>query len=234
MKPRRTSDGGASRRHRVLLVDDHPMMREGLTRIISTEPDLEVCGEAADGMQAIEAVRVQHPDLVLLDISLPGKSGLDVLKDLRALDPGLRVLVISMHNEAIYAERVLRAGGRGYIMKHEDGRKILDAIRQVLGGKVYLSERMAAQVLETFSGRRADSGMSPVEQLTDREFEVFRLIGQGRSTKEIATELHLSTKTVEVHRIKIKSRLKLQSAVELTHYAVRWTEAQHPTDPGRQ
>lgn len=215
---------------RILIVDDHPMLREGLAQLIGSETDLEVCGQAADAYQALEAVKSLGPDLVLADITLPGKNGLELIKDAQALHPGLSVLVISMHDESIYAERVLRAGGRGYIMKQEGGKKLLAAIRQVLNGQIYVSDKMAARILELFSGRR-ESPRSPIDTLTDREFEVFQLIGLGKATKTIARQLHLSVKTVEVHRVNIKRKLKLRTAPELVHYAVRWVEGQERGEP---
>jgi len=166
------------------------------------------------------------PDLVLADISLPDKNGLELIKDFQAIQPGLSVLVISMHDESLYAERVLRAGGRGYIMKQEGGKKLMLAIRQVLEGKIYVSEKMSANILEIFSGRRAGTEGSPLEKLSDREFEVFQLIGQGQGTKDIAEKLHLSVKTVDVHRANIKAKLKLNSMPELIRFAVRWSESQ--------
>lgn len=211
---------------RILIVDDHPMMRQGLAQLIGAEPDLAVCGEAEDAGRALDAVGALKPDLVLVDISLPGKNGLELIKDFQAIQPGLSVLVISMHDESLYAERVLRAGGRGYIMKQEGGKKLMQAIRQVLDGKIYVSEKMSAEILEMISGRRSGAAGSPVEKLTDRELEVFQLIGQGKSTREIAEKLHLSVKTVDVHRANIKAKLKLASATELVRFAVRWTESQ--------
>lgn len=211
---------------KILIVDDHPMMRQGLAQLIGEEPDLLLCGEAESAEGALSAIDALKPDLVLADISLPGKNGLELIKDFQALQPGLAVLVISMHDESLYAERVLRAGGRGYIMKQEGGRKLMEAIRQVLEGKIYVSEKMSANILEIFSGRRAGAEGSPIERLTDREFEVFQLIGQGKGTRDIAEKLHLSVKTVDVHRANIKAKLKLTSASELIRYAVRWTEAQ--------
>ncbi|MEW6155875.1 MAG: response regulator transcription factor [Verrucomicrobiota bacterium] len=210
---------------KILVVDDHPIMRQGLAQLIEAEPDLAVCGQAENAFAALEAIGVLHPDLVLADISLPGKSGLELIKDIQAMYPGLTVLVISMHDEAIYAERVLRAGGRGYIMKQEGGKKLMQAIRQVLNGQIYVSEKISSKILEIFSGRRGESA-SPIEKLTDREFEVFQLIGQGNETRAIAEKLHLSVKTVEVHRANIKEKLQIKSATELIRYAVRWTESQ--------
>ena len=199
-----TKSTRANAKTRILIVDDHPMMRQGLAQLVNNEPDL-----------------------VLADITLPDKSGIELIKDIQAIHPGLAVLVISMHDESLYAERVLRAGGRGYIMKQEGGKKLMEAIRQVLSGQIYVSEKMSARILESFSGRRSPGAdKSPVENLTDREFEVFQLIGQGKGTRQIAEKLHLSVKTVEVHRVNIKTKLKLQSATELIRFAVRWVEGQ--------
>jgi len=211
---------------RILIVDDHPMMRTGLAQLIDNEPDLKVCAEADNAGQAITLVARQKFDLALLDISLPDKNGLELIKDLRSLRPEMPILVVSMHDEMIYAERVLRAGGRGYIMKQEGGQKFLTAIRQVLAGQIFVSEHMSASILEIFSGRRSESSGSPVQHLSDREFEVFQLIGQGIGTRLIAEQLHLSIKTVEVHRANIKKKLSLKTATDLVRYAVRWVDSQ--------
>ena len=211
---------------RVLIVDDHPMMRTGLAQLIDHEHDLKVGAEADNAGQALDAVAKQKFDLMLLDISLPDKNGLELIKDIRTLKPELPILVVSMHDEMIYAERVLRAGARGYIMKQEGGQKFLAAMRQVLAGKVFVSEKMSARILENFSGNKAENSGSPVQRLSDREFEVFQLIGQGIGTREIAGRLHLSVKTVEVHRANIKEKLSLTTATELVRYAVRWLDAQ--------
>lgn len=211
---------------RVLIVDDHPMMRTGLAQLIGNEDDLKVGAEADNAGQALDAVAKQKFDLMLLDISLPDKNGLELIKDIRALKPELPILVVSMHDEMIYAERVLRAGARGYIMKQEGGQKFLVAIRQVLAGKVFVSEKMSARILENFSGNKAENSGSPVQRLSDREFEVFQLIGQGIGTRDIAGRLHLSVKTVEVHRANIKEKLQLTTATELVRYAVRWLDSQ--------
>ena len=209
---------------RILIVDDHPMMRQGLAQLIDSEPDLKVCWEADNAGQALSLVSNEKPDMIIADLSLPDRHGLELIKDILAACPDAVILVISMHDETLYAERVLRAGGRGYIMKQEGGKKLLAAIRQVLEGQIYVSEKMSAKILEIFSGRRA--GASPMEKLSDREFEVFRLIGQGKGTREIAAQLRLSVKTVEVHRANIKLKLKLKSATDLVRQAVRWVEAQ--------
>jgi DNA-binding NarL/FixJ family response regulator len=218
--PKRKPDA----KKRLLLVDDHPMMREGLALLISQEADLEVCGQGDTAHAALELIGQTSPDLVLADITLPDKNGLELIKDVQAMFPGTAVLVISMHDESLYAERVLRAGGRGYIMKQEGGKKLMEAIRQVLNGKIYLSDKMSANILEVFSGGRAESS-SPVGRLTDREFEVFQMIGDGLDVREIAERLHLSVKTIEVHRTNIKQKLKLKSVGDLIRHAVRWIES---------
>ena|SRR6266446_4751213 len=212
---------------RILIVDDHPMMREGLAQLIEHEPDLCAASQADDAAQALKSIASGLPDLAVVDISLPDKSGLELIKDIHTLHPALPILVVSMHDESLYAERVLRAGGRGYIMKQEGGKKLMQAIRHVLSGKIYVSERMSAKILETFSGHQSQTH-SPVQHLTDREFEIFQLIGQGLGTRQIAQRLHLSVKTVEVHRANIKRKLELKSGNDLVRYAIRWTEAQHP------
>ena len=211
---------------RILIVDDHPMMREGLRTLISREHDLAICGEAETAGQALDAVANLKPDLVLADISLPGRNGVELIKDIRTLQPAVLILVISMHDESLYAERVLRAGARGYIMKQESGPTMIQAIRQVLAGRIYLSGKMSARILENVAGKRAKA--SPIERLSDREFEVFQLIGRGKSTVQIAEELHLSTKTVEAHRAHVKAKLDLKTMPELISFASRWGETQDP------
>lgn len=218
----------AKNQKRVLIVDDHPMMREGLAQLIDHEPDLAVCAQADTASAALQAINTHAPDLVLVDISLPDRSGLELIKDVHALKPELPLLVVSMHDETLYTERVLRAGGRGYVMKQEGGKKLMQAIRQVLGGQIYVSEKMSSRILETFSGRRGQTGHSPVERLSDREFEVFQLVGRGQGTRGIAQQLHLSVKTVEVHRANIRKKLELSSGTEVVRYAIRWVDAQQP------
>ncbi len=213
-------------RRKVLLVDDHPFMRAGLAQLIDLQPDMRVAGEAGNPAEALQRFTSTRPDLVLTDMTMPGRSGLEFIKDLRAIDPNAAILVISMHDEAIYAERALRAGARGYIMKEAGGENLLSAIRQVLSGQVYLSPRMSASALDRFSGRRPRGSSSPIEKLSDREFEVFRLVGQGKSTRDIAEALHLSTKTVDVHRAHIKEKLELRDVTALVRHAVRWVETQ--------
>lgn len=219
------SSSTRSDRKQIFIVDDHPVFRDGLVVMIRREADLAVCGEADNAVAALEAVGRLQPDLVLADIGLPGKSGLELVKDLQALHPETPVLIISMHDETLYAERVLRGGGRGYIMKQEGPEKILQAIRQTLAGQVYLSAKMSVRILDAFSGRRAKDG-PPVARLTDRELEILRLIGQGRDSHAIAAQLHLSVKTVDAHRGNIKEKLNLKNGTELICFAARWVENQ--------
>ncbi len=213
-------------RRRIFILDDHPMTRYGVAQLINDEPDLATCGEAEDAATALAAIKAAQPDLVLADITLPGKSGLDFIKDVQLLHPGVLVLVMSMHDEAIYAERVLRAGGRGYIMKTEGGKKLLEAIRRILSGQVYVSDNISARILDGLTRRTRVIGEPGPPLLTDREFEVFQLIGQGLPTREIGQRLNLSVKTVGVHRLNIKRKLNLQTGPELIKEAVRWAAAQ--------
>ena len=209
-------------RRQVFLVDDHPMTRRGLKELINLEADLTVCGEADNAVRALEAIKSLKPDIALVDITLPRRSGLMLMKDIRLWTPSVYVLALSMHDESLYAERVLRAGGHGYIMKNEGGEKLLQAIRHVLSGNTYVSEGVSGRIVDAFAGRRKDVGDSTLGRLTDREFEVFQLIGQGLPTSEIGQRLHLSPKTVDSHRLHIKEKLQLHSLPELMRYAVRW------------
>jgi DNA-binding NarL/FixJ family response regulator len=214
-----------SNRRRILVVDDHAVLREGLVAQINRESDLVVCGEAENAREALTAVEKLKPDLVLADITLPGRNGLELIRDIRAVQPELPVLVLSMHDASVFAERVLRAGGRGYISKQRSGQKLIAAIRHVLSGQIYLSDEMSTRLLDSLSGKRQAQPASPVEQLTDRELEVFTLIGKAKETKEISTRLGMSVKTVEAHRASIKRKLKLKTGPELTRHAVLWIEA---------
>ena len=207
---------------RVLIVDDHPMTRMGLVHLIASQSDLTVCAEAETAADALSAVVKTEPDLVLADITLPDKSGIELIKDIKAVRPLLPVLVISMHDESLYAERALKAGAAGYIMKVAGAEKLMDAIRHVLGGEVYVSAKVSARILKNMNGRAGQRGGHPVESLSDREFEIFRLIGQGIATRDIGERLHLSAKTVEAHRMNIKAKLGIDTAAELISYAARW------------
>jgi DNA-binding NarL/FixJ family response regulator len=205
---------------RVFLVDDHPIVRQGLALLINREPDLVICGEADGAPSALQAIPNVLPDLIVLDISLDGPDGLDLLKTIRMEDPILPVLVLSMHDESSYAERSLRAGANGYIMKQEATEKVLVAIRRILEGKVYLSERLTNKMLEQFVHGPGSSKSDPLGNLSDRELEVYRLIGAGRGTRQIADELNVSIKTVESYQAHIKEKLGLRNARELVQHAI--------------
>jgi DNA-binding NarL/FixJ family response regulator len=213
--------GGHGRlRWRVLIVDDHPVVREGLSARIDREADLSVCGTAADAHEAVERVVSLEPDIVVADLSLGGKPGIELIKDLQQLRPSLPVLVLSIHDEMLWAERVLRAGAGGYIMKSQATESVVEAIRAVVGGAVWVSPRVNAVLLQRARQSAASLAGSPLERLTDRELEVFQMIGQGIGPREIAAKLYLSVKTVEVHREHIKDKLALKSTAELIRYAV--------------
>ena len=202
----------------VFVVDDHPLLRQGLALLINREPDLTVCGEAANTQDAMKAIAAKRPDILIVDISLNGPDGLDLLKALRSSYPDLPVLILSMHDETIYAERALRARANGYIMKQEATEKVLVAVHRILGGDIYLSERMSNKLLhQYFSGASVDTN----SRLSDRELEVFRFIGEGCSTRHIAEKLHLSVKTVETYQAHIKDKLSLRSGRELVQYAIQ-------------
>lgn len=226
MKSRSTPSQPASSRKRIMIVDDHPFMRAGLAQLIDRQADMGVVDEAGNPAEALQILEKRQPDLVLTDITMPGRSGADFIKDLLALHPGLPVLVISMHDETIYAERMLRAGARGYIMKEAGGEALLAALRQVLGGQIYLSAKLSARLLEGLAGAKPRGSNSPIAKLSDREFEVFQQIGQGKGTQEIAAQLHLSPKTVDVHRANIKAKLGIADGTALVRHAVRWVETQ--------
>jgi DNA-binding NarL/FixJ family response regulator len=206
----------------IYIVDDHPIVRKGLADLIEQEPSLAVVGEAASADEAIREIPRTPPDLVILDMSLHGTSGLDLLGHLRARVPGIRVLVLSMHDETLYAERAIRAGARGYVMKHEATGSILAAIRKVLAGDIYLSEEMTSRALERALVGGSLEPCSPLDILSDRELQVFELIGQGNATTQIARKLHLSVKTVETYRAKIKQKLGLSNGIDLVRHAVQW------------
>jgi len=209
---------------RVVIVDDHPVMRMGLTHLVESSGDIEVAGEAGSASEAIEVIEaVEDIDLAIIDMSLPDRSGLELIKDLRVMNPGLKCLVVSSHDESVYAERVLRAGGRGYIMKDHAPEQLIEAIRQVIRGEVFLSPEMTARMMEVFAG--GGSGPS-IAALTDRELEVFRAIGEGKTPREIAGEMGISVRTIDAHRTHIKDKLDLRDAAELAYEAIRWVESQ--------
>lgn len=214
--------GPPAKKSAILLVDDHPIVRQGLAQLINQEPDMVVCGHAEDGQGAFKAIAANRPDVVVLDLSLNGPDGLSVLKELRATDPGMPVLVLSMHDETLYAERALRAGANGYIMKQEATEKVLVAVRRILDGDVYLSDNMSRKMLQQYIDGSPSLLESRIASLSDRELEVFCRIGEGRATREIAEELHLSIKTVETYQAHIKEKLGLRSGRELIQHAIQW------------
>jgi DNA-binding NarL/FixJ family response regulator len=209
----------------VFLVDDHPLVREWLTNLINQQPGLRVCGEAESGPPARERILALKPDIAIVDIALKDSSGIELIKDLKQCCPAVAVLVLSMHEESHYAERALRAGARGYIMKRETAKKVVTAIRQVLQGKLYMSESLATAMAAQFVAGKPLAAGSLVEQLSDRELEVFELLGDGRGTRQIAEALNVSIKTVQAYCARIKEKLNLASATELVREAVRWRES---------
>jgi DNA-binding NarL/FixJ family response regulator len=212
---------------RIFLVDDHPLVREWLTNLINQQPDLAVCGEAETGPQAIQSILHLKPDVAIIDISLKDSSGIELIKDLKQTVSGTATLVLSMHEEPHYAERALRAGAKGYIAKRETTRKVIAAIRQVLSGGIYISEELASALAAQFVAGKGLPKQTPVEQLSDRELEVFELLGQGRGTRQIAEVMRVSVKTVQAYCARIKEKLNLASATELLREAVRWHESTH-------
>ena len=209
---------------RIVVVDDHPVVRQGLALLIEQESDMELCGEAESTADALKVLEDSRPDVVVVDISLRDSSGIELVKDIRVRWPDLLVLILSMHDESFYAERVLRAGARGYVTKDEATEKVITAIRRIMAGEIYLSERMSSKMLcKLVETRQGASGLS-VECLSDRELQVFELIGQGLGTRNIAETLHLSTKTIESHRERIKKKLKLNNASELLQHAIQWVQ----------
>jgi DNA-binding NarL/FixJ family response regulator len=224
MKPKHFQTPAQAPRKRILVVDDHPLMRSGVAQLINHVPDLEFCGEAESAAQAMSLVARLKPDLVLADISLAGHSGLELIKDLHVLQPKLPVLVLSMHEESLYAGRALRAGARGYVMKRAGPDRLVEAIHEVLQGRIAVSPEMSTLLLEDYSGQKSPSGRRPLPNLTDREFEIFLLIGEAKSNREIAEQLHLSSKTVETHRVNLGRKLKLKSAAELLRFALQYAD----------
>jgi DNA-binding NarL/FixJ family response regulator len=210
-----------ARKTRIFIVDDHPIVREGLSLMMNREPDMVVCGEAEEATAALQAIASAKPDFLIVDISLSGPDGLDLLKSIRARYSAMPVLILSMHDESIYAERALRAGANGYIMKQEATEKVLVAVRQILAQKVYVSDRIANRMLQQYIKGSVSESKSPIAELSDRELEVFRLIGEGHGTRKIAEELHLSVKTVESYQAHIKEKLSLKNGRELVQRAIQ-------------
>ena len=221
-----TSETVAAKRS-VFIVDDHPLVREGLTNLINGQSDLTVCGEAKDSAEAIDGITKERPDVAIIDISLTNESGLELIKNLVKQFPQVAVVVISMHDEALYAERALRAGARGYVMKHETSKSVLASIRRVLEGDIYVSERIVNRMALRLSSARRPLAASPVERLSDRELEIFQLLGQGRTPSEIARDLNLSLKTVQAYCARAKEKFGVTSLTELLRAAIRWDDASH-------
>jgi len=221
------SDETAKRR--VFLVDDHPLVREWLTTLINQQSDLTVCGEAGDAPGALQAIEALRPDAAVIDVTLASGSGIELIKDLRRCCPRLAIVVLSMHDEALYAERAMRAGARGYVTKRETTKKIVAAIRKVLEGGIYASEHFAALMAEKLMEGRGSAENSPVAELSDRELEVFKMLGSGQATREIGDSLGISMKTVQVYCARIKEKLNLKTMNELLREAVRWMEGQNST-----
>jgi DNA-binding NarL/FixJ family response regulator len=217
------------KRTRILLVDDHAVVRYGIAQLINRENDLAVCGEEEEASKALTAIGILKPDLVIADISLKDSSGLELMRNIKAQDPKMPVLVVSAHDESIYAEIAFRAGALGYLMKDQALEKVIIAIRRVLSGAIYVSDALAARMLQRQVRGQTDINQSPVKSLSDREMEVFQLIGQWKKTRDIAEELHLSIKTIEYYREQIKRKLNLKTAGELTHYATSWVQRELPT-----
>jgi DNA-binding NarL/FixJ family response regulator len=214
---------------KIVLVEDHPIFRKGLAQLINNEKDMTVCGESEDSVEALRIVKELEPDLVIVDITLKDRNGIELIKDIKIRFPEMKIIVISMHDEKIYAERALRAGAKGYIMKQEAPETILKAIHHVLNNNVYVSNDIATRIFNLFFDGRAKEDNNPVNQLTDRELEIFQLIGQGFGTRQIASKLHISVKTVENHRAHIKEKLNLKSAIELVQQATLWLQRNQTT-----
>ena len=207
---------------KVLVVDDHPLVRERITELINQESDLVVCGDAEDVPQALKAVAATKPDVAIVDITLKDSYGIELIKQLKELYPDLPTLVLSMHDESMYGERALRAGAKGYLTKQEATKKVVDAIRRILGGEIYVSDKLASSLVRKVAGGKSEAGGTPLDVLTDRELEVFQLLGQGLTAREVADRLSLSAKTVEAHREHIKQKLNYKTSGELLHFAIQY------------
>src|SRR5438132_3067476 len=212
---------------RILIVDDHPLFRKGLEELIQSDDSFAVCGQAGNAAEAMDVIRKLSPELAIVDLSLPGANGIELIKNIRAEFPKLPILVLSMHDESLYAVRALRAGADGYVMKHEAMANVIQAIREVFNGRPYLSPAMAAQVITQFAHRQAEGETDAVERLSDRELEILELIGKGNDVRQIAKVLHLSPKTVETHRAHIKDKLDLKNSREVARFALQWLSARN-------
>ncbi len=226
MTKEQTKESVARDTYRILIVDDHPIVRQGVRMLVDQQPDLEVCGETDNAHDALKLIDEQEPDLAVVDLTLKDSNGLDLIKDIQIRKPKILLLVLSMRDEVFYAERTLRAGARGYIVKEEGSGAILEGIRRVLQGEVYLSQTMASRMIGRLAGGVKEDGQLSPRNLTDRELEVFELIGRGLPTREIAQRLHLSVKTVDSHREHIKEKLGLGNATQLLKYAIQWVQMQ--------
>ena len=222
MAQKKQSDQTPDKKTRILIVDDHPIVRQGLAELVNHEEDFAVCGQAEDYHEALRALDQLNPDMAVVDISLKETSGLELIKDIHLQHPDLPVLALSMHDETLYAERALRAGAMGYIMKQEATENVIAAIRRVLAGEIYVSDRMASRMVRKLVTGQTVTSASPVDCLSDRELEVFRLIGKGHGTRQISERLCLSVKTIETYRAHIKDKLVLADAAELLQYAIKW------------
>ena len=212
---------------RIYIVDDHPLVRQGLSQVINNEADMEICGEAEDAPEAMKGVGPANPDAIIVDISLRGNNGLELIKNLKAIHENIPILVFSMHDESIFAQRALRAGAKAYVMKKESPTKVVEAIRRIIKGEIYVSPSVADQVLhQIVNGPSNATSSSPIDRLTDRELEVVQLIGRGLSSREIAESLNLSVKTIESHRAHVKEKLNLRNATELVQFSVQWVDQQ--------
>ncbi|MHC4167292.1 MAG: response regulator [Planctomycetota bacterium] len=225
MARKKQTEAEIENKTRILIVDDHPIVRQGLAELVNHESDLVVCGQAEDSHEAIKAIKDLSPTMAIIDISLKETSGLELIKDIHSQCPDLPVLALSMHDEMLYAERALRAGAMGYIMKQEATENVIVAVRRILGGEIYVSNRMAARMVRKLVTGQIEPSTSQVESLSDRELEVFHLIGKGHGTRQISERLHLSVKTIETYRAHIKEKLNLADAAELLQYAIQWVSS---------
>lgn len=225
MKSSPGTDAERTAPHRLLIIDDHPVFRHGISQLIGRLPEIEICGEAEDAQHGLEAMRQLKPDVALIDISMPGTNGIELIKFMLAEEPRLIILVVSMHDESLYALRALRAGAKGYVMKQQAMDNVLDALRKVIGGGTYVSPQFSERlVFKAIQNSDTDLG-TPVDKLSDRELEVLQLFGRGNSTRAIAERLHLSVKTIETHRAHIKEKLGFKDAEEMMKFAVEWMTA---------